>query len=90
MSRCGDGIAASRRLAVNGILGQTSVLVRHAQNGDWNEVEAAARRRRTLLAMLESQRCVGDDPAIDALREAVAESERALDAIRPLPMARAS
>lgn len=75
---------------VNGILGQTSALVRHAQAGDWRRVEAAASRRGKWLAMLESQYLDGDDVAIDALRQAVAESERALGAIRPLAVACAS
>lgn len=63
---------------VNGILGQTSQLVRSALGGNWNGVVATAERRRELLGRLEEQCFARDEAAVTALRQAVAESDQAL------------
>lgn len=69
---------------------QTAVVVRHALKGNWHHAAAAAQQRGNLLEMLESESCAGKDAAVDALRQAIAESDQTLDSIRPLPMVRAS
>lgn len=72
------GSPSSSRLLVNGILGQTSQLVRYALGGNWSGVVAAAERRRELLRRLENHCFSQDETVVTALRQAVAESDRAL------------
>ncbi len=80
------GYPSSSRLLVNGILGQTSSLVRHALGGDWRGVVVAAERRRELLGRLEEQ-CFPQEAAdVTALRQAVEESEQALALIESCPL----
>lgn len=69
---------------------QTSVLVRHALKGDWDHAAAASRQRGNMLKMLESHSCAGEDTAVNALRQAIAESDQTLDSIQPLPVVRTS
>lgn len=69
---------------------QTSVLVRHAQQGNWHHAAVAARQRGNLLKMLETQSCAGDEACVNALRQAIEESDQTLYSIQPLPMVRTS
>jgi len=70
--------AATHRLLVNAILGQTSVLVRNALGGNWSAAAAAAGRRRRMLGQLEQECLPREEGSVRALRQAVEESERAL------------
>ena len=72
------GHSSSHRLLVNGILAQTTTLVREALNGNWQGVVAAAQVRRKLLARLGAEDLMRASPAVVALRQAVAESDQAL------------
>ena len=69
---------------------QTSVLVRHALQGNWHHASVAARQRGNLLKMLETHSCAGEEACVQALRQAIEESDQALHSIQPLPMVHTS
>jgi hypothetical protein len=72
------GYAATHRLLVNAILGQTSLLVRNALGGNWSAAAAAADRRRRMLGRLEKECLPQEEQLVMVLRQAVEESEQAL------------
>jgi hypothetical protein len=76
-----SGLRPASKLLVNGIVAATSTVVQAGLRGDWGRALAMADHRRNLLARLETESCGAGGSCIEALRQAVRESERALAVI---------
>ena len=75
------GLRAASRILANGIVASTSLLVRTTLRGDWDEAAAVAVARRALLGRLERECGGGERACVQALRQAVTESEDAFAVI---------
>lgn len=83
MPASAEELRPSSRLLVNGILAATARLVREAMQGDWRRATAVSLHRRVLLDKLGAMGLEGEQAAVIALRQAVAESDRALAVMSP-------
>ena len=77
----------SSQLLARRILDTTSLLVRNAGQGNWAGAATAASHRRALFARLERETQVLDPSCMEALRQAVQESDAALAAMGPMQVA---
>jgi hypothetical protein len=75
------GLRPSGQFLANGIVGATSLLVRNVMQRNWTAANAVARRRRILLRELEQVGLAIDPSCVEALRQAVLESDSALAAM---------
>ncbi len=86
----GTTLRPSQRLRAQGVLALTAQLVRAAQAGRLQELEPVLAERHRLVDELRAGIAADVHPAtrsverscVDAVAEAVAESDRALDALR--------
>ena len=62
----------------DGVMAATHKLVQHAMTGQWQEVPKTIQERRDLLARLSSTARPQDQPWLDALRQAMTESDAAV------------
>lgn len=80
-----NGIATALRpsgqMLATGIVGATSSLVRSALSRNWAAAGAIARRRRWLLSALEQGGLAIEPSCVEALRQAVLESDSVLAAM---------
>ncbi len=83
----GPGSGPSGQLLANSIVGATASLVRNAMRRNWTAAAATARRRRLLLSELEQGGLAIDPSCVEALRQAVLESDSALAAMCSVQLA---
>ena len=62
----------------DGVMAATHKLVQQAMTGQWQEVPKTIQERRDLLARLSSTARPQDQPWLDALRQAMTESDAAV------------
>jgi hypothetical protein len=62
----------------DGVMAATHKLVQQAMSGQWQEVPKTIQERRDLLARLSSTARPQDQPWLDALRQAMTESDAAV------------
>ena len=62
----------------DGVMAATHKLVQQAMTGQWQEVPKTVQERRDLLARLSSTARPQDQPWLDALRQAMTESDAAV------------
>jgi hypothetical protein len=62
----------------DGVMAATHKLVQQAMTGQWQEVPKTIKERRDLLARLSSTARPQDQPWLDALRQAMTESDAAV------------
>jgi hypothetical protein len=62
----------------DGVMAATHKLVQQAMTGQWQEVPKTIQERRDLLARLSSSARPQDQPWLDALRQAMTESDAAV------------
>ena len=62
----------------DGVMAATHKLVQQAMTGQWQEVPKTIQERRDLLARLSSAARPQDQPWLDALRQAMTESDAAV------------
>ena len=62
----------------DGVMAATHKLVEQAMSGQWQEVPKTIQERRDLLARLSSTARPQDQPWLDALRQAMTESDAAV------------
>jgi hypothetical protein len=66
------------RPLADGVMAATYKLVQQAMNGQWQEVPKTIEERRALLDQLAATASPKDRPWLDALRQAMAESDAAV------------
>jgi hypothetical protein len=74
----------------DGVLAATHRLVQQAMTGEWLAVARTVEERRVLLDELSARAAAGDQGWLAALRQAMAESDAAVERMRAADAARAS